>query len=204
MDNKQKKYNTHYIWDITTDSKDTNIYKVEYKGKKDKISYTQLEVATNRARRKAFELTGNRKALTLSNDGFSTYEKGHRIIKVSFDTKPLKKWVGKQRKPIAEFEFGEEIDFDFFIEDLEQKMGENTFWKIDGKNIDWQGRSGSKVTKAKNGQELLEAIYNEEILRLYCGKNKNCFEINAPTHDTPTGSFYHFTPISEKVYNKEI
>jgi len=38
--------------------------------------------------------------------------------------------------------------------------------------------------------------------RLYNGKRKNHFEINAPTHDTPMGSYYYFTPISEKTYNK--
>lgn len=195
-----KKYNTYYVWDITSGSKDNTIYAVEYKGKKDHISWKQSEMVVERARRVAFERTGNRKALMLDNGGFAPYEKGHKIVKVPFITIPLKKWKGRTRQALAEFEFGDEFEYEDFLSVLEERMNGKMYWKIDGRNINWRGASGYKVVRAETAQELLEAIYSEDILRLYCGKRKECFELNAPTHDTPTGSFYHFTPVSERTY----
>lgn len=103
---------------------------------------------------------------------------------------------------IAEYDYGDEIDFEMFCETLQEKMGSNIYFRINGKNLDWLHRSGEKYIQATTAIELLKAIYSEDLLYLYNGKKKSHFEINAPTHDTPTGSFYYFTPISERTYQK--
>lgn len=196
-----KKYSTYYVWDITSDSKDHTIYAVEYKGKDGHISWKQSEMVVDRARRIAFKRTGNRKALRQDNGGFAPYSGSTgKVVKVPFSTIPLKKWIGKKRQPLAEFEFGDEYEYEDFLSVLDDRMNGKIYWKIDGRSIDWRNRSGHKVVKAETAKELLQAIYSEDILRLYCGKRKSCFELNAPTHDTPMGSFYYFTPISEKTY----
>ena len=194
----------HYFWDISSDHEhDHTVYAVEYKtDKAGFISFEAREQAENKARRAAYELTGNRKAMRQVNDGFRPYSTTCKVISVKYSTKPLKKWQGKSRKAIAEFEFGDEIEYSDFLESLADKMAGNNFFRIDGRKIDWQNRDGVKYINTSNPGKLLEAFYSEDILRLYNGKRKAHFEINAPTHDTPMGSFYYFTPISERTYNK--
>lgn len=197
------KYSTYYFWDITGGKNTKNtIYKVEYKGKEGTINTFQRLVAEDKARRKCFDLYGDRKCMKQVNSGFNPYSTNLKIVLVPFDTKPLKKWKGNSRKAIAEFDYGDEVDYEMFLEILSEKMGKNTFFKISGRCINWLNHSGVKYIQAENAKELLQSIYSEDILYLYNGKKKNHFEINAPTHDTPMGSFYYFTPISERNYNQ--
>jgi hypothetical protein len=200
---KNDKNPIHYFWDTGSDHKDTHtVYAVEYKGKTGTISIEEREKATDKARRKAFELTGDRKTMQRENNGFNPYDTGCKVVAVPYDTKPLKKWIGKKRQAIAEYEFGEEIDWEMFLDDVAKKMNRHTYWKIEGRSIDWRGRSGYKYVYAETAQNLMKAFYAEDIYRLYNGKRKTEFEINAPTHDTPMGSFYYLNPISENTYNK--
>jgi len=200
---RTQKYKTYYVWDVSSDDSDRKVYAVEYRGKEGKISYSSKEVAINKARRIAFEKTGNRKIMRRTNENFYPYQEGLEIVKVPFKTKQLKEWKGKTRKAIAEFEFGDEFDFEMFYEALKEKMGKNTYFKVVGKNINWLGDSGFKYIQAETAEDLLKAFHYEDILRLYNGKKGNHFEINAPTHDTPMGSYYYFTPISERTFNTQ-
>ena len=88
------------------------------------------------------------------------------------------------------------------LDALAIRMSGNKHWRIDGHNIDWRGRSGSKFALAETARDLLHAIYVEDIVRVYRGRRSGQLEINAPTHDTPTGSFYTFTPIAKRTYQR--
>jgi hypothetical protein len=129
-----------------------------------------------------------------------------RVYAVPAGTRPLPPWRGKSPKPLAVFEFGDDHDAYDFKHALDHRIAQgggivaHRYWRVDGCNIDWRGRSGTKFVQADSADELLDAIYHEDIVRLYCGKRRGAFVINAPAHDTPTGSRYSFTPISERTY----
>lgn len=189
------------MWDLA-DGDDTFIYAVEYTGTPESVTWEEKELAIDKARRVAYEKTGNRKCMAQTNEGFSPYSGfSGTVIPVAKNTRPLKKWIGKKRQPLVEFEFGDEFEWEMTLEVIAERMDGREFWRIDGRNINWRGASGYKVVRACSAQELLDAIYKEDIVRVYCGKSgKHTFEVNAPTHDTPMGSYYHFSPISERTY----
>lgn len=201
-----KKLPVHYVWDISSEQKDGThiIYAVEYKGDPDGIPFDDLEIVINKARRKAYELFKDRKCMRQTNEGFHPYSTSCKIIKVPYATKPLKKWIGKIRKAFAIYDGGDEFDYENFLYILEEKMAGHKYFKINGRNLDWLHHDGSKFIYVDGAQELVNAFYKEDIIYLYNGKRKDEFEINSPTHDTPMGSFYYFTPISERTYNKNI
>lgn len=109
---------------------------------------------------------------------------------------------GRARKPLAVFEFGDEWEFADFETVLQGRMKGATYWRIDGEDIGWMRRSGHRFVRATTARALLQAFYSEDILRLYCGPRPASFVIKAPTHDTPTGSRYTFTPIAASTYER--
>ena len=196
---------TLYVWDISSNSKDTNIYAVEI----DNINPITREVAENKARAVAYKLNGVRKCFMLSNSSLKPYEERHAIIPVPLNTPQLKKWMGKTAKPIAIYDGDEDVDiadilYQDFCEAVGGKMRGNVYFKIEGKNINWRGSEGTKYVLATTTAELLKSFYSEDFLELYNGKRANEFIINAPTHDTPMGSRYYFKPVSEKTYEKNL
>jgi hypothetical protein len=212
-----KALSTHYIWDISGSATDTAVYAVTHRyGAHPTLEQRDRLVA--KARRICVARTGNRKAMRLTNEASRPYDgraspAGHgEIIAVPSGTRPLPKWRGKSAKPIAVCEWGDEHDWYDFKRALDRRVAPlatvgggivaHRYWRIDGCNLDWLGRDGSKVVQADTATELLQTIYHEDIVRLYCGKRRGSFVLNAPTHDTPTGSFYTFTPISERSYRR--
>ncbi len=192
-----------YVWDLTSGINDNYIYKVEYIGKSGNISYEKRDIAINKARYTAYKLNGNRKCFLLSNDGFYPYSGCcKKIIDVPINTPQLKKWIGKKHQPIASIDYGDEWEYEMFLENLYEKMGGNTYFKIIGKNLDWLGNNGIKYVKVDTADELIGKLYNEDIIYLYNGKRKNEFMMDIPSHDCPTGSHYYIKPISEKTYYK--
>lgn len=105
-------------------------------------------------------------------------------------------------RAIAEFEFGDEWDWADFLTEVQTLMRGHEYWRIDGWNIDWRGRNGSKIVAETTAKGLLRQIYGEDIYRL-TDEGDGCFKINAPTHDTPMGSLYTFQPITQDVFERQ-
>lgn len=199
----------YYVWDITTyeTPRLPVVYAVEYLTKTEgDITWKQRNVVENKARRACFNLSGDRKCMRQVNGGFYPYSGfAGTIIAVPLQTKQMKLWKGKHAKPIYDYDECEDED-GFLYEELKEcvseRMGDNQYFKIEGKNINWMGASGYRYVKADNANDLIQAMYNEGSITLYAGNTKREMIFRIGTHDCPTGSTYYVKPVAESTYYK--
>jgi hypothetical protein len=95
-----------------------------------------------------------------------------------------------------------EWEWDYVHETLTEYMGDNTYWKVEGRNMGWRNLSGYKYFTASSGREMLSAILPETDLTLYVWKVGKNLKMKVSHHDSPTGEFYEVMPLSEKEYEK--
>ena len=104
-------------------------------------------------------------------------------------------------KITTEYNINGEIEYDDdnwtdFIEDIATMMRQvdknnNNKWLIEGKNMGWQNRSGSKLVDTDDALTLIRAITpNAECTYKATYDSPKFFEIILSHHDSPTGEFY--------------
>jgi len=94
-------------------------------------------------------------------------------------------------------------NFNLFVESLTyylkkiDKNNSNCFY-VEGFNLGWRNREGSKTLKAKNGTDLLKGILPDTQTTLYVWVTKTKIIIKCFHHDSPTGEFYYIRSLNKK------
>lgn len=105
----------------------------------------------------------------------------------------------------SEFQFIYGIYWDDFIENLacmiKRKFKEHLSFKLNGKNLNWRGSSGTAYVKGSDMDKLIKNLFYK--LRSWSTdyvkveSHKNGLLITMYSHDCPTGATFHMIKCAE-------
>lgn len=100
-----------------------------------------------------------------------------------------------------------EIEWDYFTQNVTDILAErhpSGFFRVEGRNLGWQGRAGFKYACLTTWKELRDALLprtSDFTLKIYAS-GIHGLAIRCSHHDAPTGEFYLLRPVTEKTYIK--
>lgn len=108
------------------------------------------------------------------------------------------------KKPLLEWDGGDEIDWEMFCDGLTESMNKNSYWRDDATNMGWLNRTGYKVFQAENGLDFIRAISpNTDCHYTFYRHYKNGFKVRLAHHDAPMGEHHTIKPIKYEQYELE-
>lgn len=134
-------------------------------------------------------------------DGYTIEVESRGKKKIEIDEKTIRKETYEDYE-IDNWHYNDFIDsLNEAVKDYVKDFG---YWKIEGKNLDWQGTNATGYVHADTGEQLFEAIKpNTDDLTVYFYKGAGkTIEARISHHDCPTGSYYIIKPITQKTYEK--
>jgi len=131
------------------------------------------------------------------------YEEMVQLTEEEYET-----WLSKNYDSYLLSDIGQWI-YDDMLETIDCLIKDKPYWRIEGTNFNWQGRSGHCIKKFDKPDDVVDIFrsYGDYNLQLFQTeeqeKGDGSFSASCSHHDCPTGSNFEFKTITEEEYYEQ-